>query len=140
MTKSTKTKAKKAKLPALAFPKPLYGKDPLRDDLRKWLIQWHETHAYARLTTKDRNFTLCDLTLASLAPFMVEMLAPRTNGSKAAAEVLAERYRCWITDDKDAADEWDHWVNGFDVNDYRETDNGLIVIGGLPEFKRRKAA
>jgi hypothetical protein len=133
-----KTSKAMKKLPVLAFPEPLFGKDRLRDDLRKWLLDWHKKHEASRYKSKDRNFTLCDRTLASMAPFLIEMLAPRTNGGAAAAEVLAERYRCWCGD---AEAEWCYWINGDDVNDYRfPDDGGTVVVGGLPEFRKRKAA
>jgi hypothetical protein len=57
--------------------------------------------------------------------------------------VLAERYSDWSGD---GAEEWDHWVNGFDVNDYHYPADGssAVIVGGLSEFrkdhKRQKAA
>jgi hypothetical protein len=117
------------KLPAFAFPKPLFGKDPLRDDLRKWLLDWLEQHndpdpGVTWKRRQDRNVSLCDITLTALAPLMIELLAPRAGGAKAAEKVLAERFMMGFS--------YGDWINGYDVNEYETIDGVATVVGSIP--------
>jgi hypothetical protein len=114
MAKKAKSKAKKAKLPPLAYPKRRFGKDELRDDLRVWLLDWFKTHESDDPDVfwqrkKNRNVSLCDITLYALAPFMTELLVDRAGGVREAELVLATRFTELGCDDYD-------WINGYDVH------------------------
>jgi hypothetical protein len=133
--RSDATGAPEAKLPEYAFPRRIFGNDKLRDDLRIWLLDWHKSNPryesdgslWVWQACPDREIRMLDATLTALAPFFIELLAPRAGSPIRAARLLASRFEAtaeeMFTDEAERTDDmsWSfpvEWFRAEDVNLY----------------------
>lgn len=125
------------KLPEYTFPRRIFGNDKLRDDLRKWLLDWHNANPdydsdgslFQWQTCGDRHIKMLDATLTALAPFFIELLAPRAGSPIRAAELLAKRFEATAqelaTDEEERAEAGDEVGWSFPVDWFRADDVNL---------------